>query len=152
MPLSGTPAGLSSTDQRLLGLLGEHVVLTTGQLVRLTGLPERTVQHRLGRLDRTALLNRHRPQVPVGTAPYHAWLTGFGATAIGPDLPEPWCEERAGVQATAALSELWLGVRDRGPESGLHLAGWRRLRDGLTWRDPGNGTVKQLPVEVVVWW
>lgn len=137
----------SSTDQRLLGLLDEHGVLTTGQLVRLTGLPERTVQHRLGRLHRVGLVNRHRPVAPFGTAPYHVWLTGFGAASIGAGPPEPWSEDPAGLQATASLSELWLGVRDRGPEVGLHLVGRRRLRDGLTWCDPDTGAVRQLPVE-----
>lgn len=143
----GTPTGLSSTDRRLLGLLSEHDVLTTGQLVRLAELPERTVQHRLGRLHRAGLVNRCRPEVPVGTAPYHAWLTGFGAAAIGAGPPEPWSEDPAGVQATAALSDLWLGVQDHGSEVGLHLVGWRRLRDGLTWCDPGSDTVRQLPVD-----
>ena len=122
-------------------------MLTTGQLVRLAELPERTVQHRLGRLHRAGLVNRCRPEVPVGTAPYHAWLTSFGAAAIGAGPPEPWREDRAGVQATAALSDMWLGVRDRGSEVGLHLVGWRRLRDGLTWRDPGSDTVRQLPID-----
>ena len=85
-------------------------MLTTGQLVLLTGLPERTVQHRLSRLSRAGLLNRHRPQVPLGTAPFHYWLTTFGAAAIGVGPPEPWGEDPAGLRAIAALSELWLGV------------------------------------------
>jgi hypothetical protein len=127
--------------------LGEYGVLTTGQLVRLTGLPERTVQHRSGRLHRAGLVNRCRPETPVGTAPYHAWLTTFGAAAIGVGPPEPWSEDPAGLRATAALSELWLGVRDRGPEVGFHLIEWRRLRDGLTWCDPDTAAARQLPVE-----
>jgi len=131
----------------LLGLLSERDVLTTGQLVRLTWLPERTVQHRLGQLHRAGLVNRCRPEVPVGTAPSHAWLTGVGAAAIGAGPPEPWSEDRASVQAMAALSDMWLGVRDRGSEIGLHLVGWRRLRDGLTWRDPGSDAVRQLPID-----
>jgi len=122
-------------------------VLTTGQVVRLTGLPERTVQHRLGRLNWAALLNRHRPQVPIGTAPYHAWLTTFGAAAIGAGPPKPWGEDPAGLRAIAALSELWLGVRDLGPEAGLQLCGWCRLPSGVPCRDPRTGTVRALPVE-----
>jgi len=141
------PDGLRSADRRLLGLLGEHQVLTTGQLVRLTGLPERTVQHRLTRLDRARLLNRHRPQVPLGTAPFQCWLTTFGAADIGVGSAAPWGEDPAGLRAIAALSELWLGVRDRGPEAGLHLEGWRRLPSGVPWRDPSTGTVRALPVE-----
>ncbi len=144
---AGPRQGLRPVDRGLLGLLGEHQVLTTGQLVRLTGLPERTVQHRLTRLDRAGLLNRHRPQVPLGTAPFHCWLTTFGAAAMGVGPPEPWGEDPAGLRAIAALSELWLGVRDRGLEAGLHLEGWRRLPSGVPWRDPRTGTVRALPLE-----
>ena len=147
VPAPSTPTGLSSTDRRLLSLLGEHGVLTTSQLIRLTGLPERTVQHRLGRLHRVGLVNRCRPEAPVGTAPYHVWLTTFGAAAIGAGQAEPWSENPAGLQATATLSELWLGVRDHGTKVGLQMVGWRRLRDGLTWCAPNTGASRQLPVE-----
>ena len=34
---------LRTADRQILALLGAHEVLTSGQLVRLTGLPERTV-------------------------------------------------------------------------------------------------------------
>jgi hypothetical protein len=128
-------------------LLGHHEVLTTGQLVRLTGLPERTVQYRLGRLDRAGLLNRLRPQMPVGTAPSHCWLTTFGAAAIGAAPPEPWGENPTDMRAVAALSELWLEVRDRGPEVGLHLESWGRLASGIAFPDARTGTVRELPVE-----
>ena len=139
--------GLASTDARLLGPLGEHQVLTTGHLVALTGLPERTVQHRLGRLDRAGLLNRLRPQVPIGTAPYHCWLTTFGAAAVGADAPESWDQDPASLRAAAALSDLWLGVRDRGPEMGLELCDWRRLPTGASFRDSRTGTLREVPVE-----
>lgn len=117
-------------------------MLITGHLVRLTGLRERTVQHRLGRLHRAGLVNQCRPQARVGTAPYHVWLTAIDA---GP--PEPWSEDPAGLQAAAVLSELWLGICERSPEVGLHLIGWRRLGDGLTWSDLAAGAMKQLPSE-----
>lgn len=107
----GSSHGLSATDRRLLGLLGEHRVLTTCHLVGLTELPERTVQHRPGRLHRGGLVNCYRPEVPVGTASYHLWLTGFGAAAIGVGSPEPWSEDPAGPRATAAR-RLGRGVLD----------------------------------------
>ena len=119
------------TDQRLLGLLAAHKVLTSGQLLALTGLPERTVQHRLGRLYRAGLINRVRPPATAGTSPYHCWLTGFGAAAIGAGPPEPWSDDPAGMLATAALGDLWLAVRDHGPEAGVHLQAWRRLEAGV---------------------
>ena len=49
--------------------------------------------------------------------------------------------------AVTTLSELWLGIRDRGPEAGLHLESWRRLQSGVPWHDPRTGTVRELPVE-----
>jgi DNA-binding transcriptional ArsR family regulator len=79
-----------AADRHLLALVCEHQVLTTGQLVRLAGMPERTVQHRLGVLYRAGLVSRHRPRAAVGTSPYHVWLTAFGAEAIGAGPSEPW--------------------------------------------------------------
>lgn len=78
--IPGTPTAIPArtprvADRRLLALIGEHEVLTSGQLVRLTGMPERTVQHRLGVLYRAGLVDRHRPQAAIGTCPYHVWLT-----------------------------------------------------------------------------
>ncbi len=138
---------LRPTGSQLVALLGTHEVLTSGQLVRLTGLPERTVQHHLGLLYRAGLVNRVRPPREVGTSPYHCWLTAFGAAAIGAEKPGARSDDLAGVQATAALSELWLSVRDRGRGVGLELRGWRRLPSGLPYQDPHTGTIRELPAE-----
>jgi hypothetical protein len=134
-------------DHRLLGLLAEHQVLTSGQLIALTRLPDRTVQHRLGRLYRAGLINRMRPPAPVGTSPYHCWLTSFGAAAIDAGPPEPWSDDPAGMLATAALGDLWLAVRDHGPEAGVHLQAWRRLEAGVDYEDPFTGARRVLPAE-----
>lgn len=136
----GSPGAVRSSplrapDRRLLALLGEHELLTSGQLVRLTGMPERTVQHRLGVLYQAGLVNRHRPQSAIGTSPYHVWLTPFGAAAIGTEPPRPWSEDVAGLQPMAALSDLWLGLRDHGPGVGLVVTNWRRLRASVTYAD-----------------
>ena len=133
-----------ASDRHLLALLCEHQVLTTGQLVRLAGIPERTVQHRLGVLYGAGLVSRHRPQAAVGTSPYHLWLTAFGAEAIGTGPPEPWNEDLGGVRTVAALSELWLDLADHGREVGLTLMGWRRLPDGLSYVDPRTGADRRL--------
>jgi hypothetical protein len=119
-------------------------VLTTGQLVRLAGMRERTVQHRLGVLYRAGLVSRHRPRAAVGTSPYHVWLTAFGAEATGAGPPEPWNDDLGCVRTVAALSELWLGLCDHGPEVGLTLTGWRRLPDGLSYADPLTGADRRL--------
>lgn len=63
---------LRPVDEELLGLLGAHQVLTSTQLVRLAGLPERTVQHRLGLLWRAGLLNRVARPVRSAPAPITA--------------------------------------------------------------------------------
>ena len=136
----GSPGAVRSSplrapDRRLLALLGEHELLTSGQLVRLTGMPERTVQHRLGVLYRAGLVNRHRPRAAIGTCPYHVWLTPFGAAAIGAEAPRPWSEDLAGLQSMAALSDLWLGLRNHGPGARLVVTDWRRLRAGVTYAD-----------------
>jgi hypothetical protein len=137
---------LRPSDEKLLGLLAEHEVLTTTQLVRLLSLPQRTVQHRLGCLFRSGLVNRLRPSALVGTSPYHCWLTGFGAAAVGAERPTGWLDDPLGVRATALLSELWLSV-DRGGTAGLHLQGWQRLRGGVEYEDARSGVLRFLPVE-----
>ena len=133
-----------AANRHLLALVCEHQVLTTGQLVRLTGMPERTVQHRLGVLYGAGLLSRHRPRAAVGTSPYHLWLTAFGAEAIGTGPPEPWNEDLGCVRTVAALSELWLDLADHGREVGLTLTGWRRLPNGLPCADPRTGADRRL--------
>ncbi len=138
---------LRPSDRQILALLGDHGVLTSGQLVVLSGMPERTVQYRLGRLERSGLLNRLRPAREVGTSPYHCWLTPFGAAAVGADRPRAWRDDTAGVQAVAALSHLFFAVRDHGGCGGVFLAGWRRLPAGLCFCDPRTETVRELPAE-----
>ena len=138
---------LPPTGRQLVALLGTHEVLTSGQLVRLTGLPERTVQHHLGLLYRDGLVSRVRPPREVGTSPYHCWPTAFGAAAIGAEKPGARSDDLAGVQATAALSEPWPAVRDCRKGVGLELRGWRRLPSGLPYQDPHTGTIRELPAE-----
>lgn len=144
---AGPLRALRPVDERLLTLLGAHEVLTSGQLVRLTGMPERTVQHRLGLLHRAGFLNRLRPERQVGTSPYHCWLTPFGAAAIGAEAADHWSDDPTGVQTTAALTELWLAVRERGEVAGLRLVRWRRLPGGLPFHDLRTGSPRALPAE-----
>ena len=138
---------LPLTGRQLVALLGTHEVLTSGQLVPLTGLPERTVQHHLGLLYRDSLVNRVRPPREVGTSPYHCWPTAFGAAAIGAEKPGARSDDLAGVQATAALSALWLAVHDCRKGVGLELRGWGRLPSGLPYQAPHTGTIRELPAE-----
>jgi DNA-binding transcriptional ArsR family regulator len=145
--VASVPRVLRPSDRQILALLGDHGVLTSGQLVVLSGMPERTVQYRLGRLERSGLLNRLRPLREVGTSPYHCWLRPFGAAAVGAQSPRAWRDDPAGVQAVAALSHLFLAVREHAEGGGLYLAGWRRLPEGQCFCDPRTGTVRELPAE-----
>jgi hypothetical protein len=138
---------LRTPDRHLLALLGTHGVLTTGQLVRLTGMPERTVQHRVGVLFRAGLVSRYRPRVAVGSCSYHCWLTAFGATVVGAEPPGSWSEDLAGMRTVAAMSDLCLGIKDHGAAAGLTLKGWRRLPDGLTYRERGTGANRRLSAD-----
>lgn len=117
-------------DERLLGLLAEHEVLTTGQLARLTGMCERTVQHRLALLTRRGLTGRLRPTVLRGTSPYLCWATRFGGHAIG---AEPASRDRstARVSAVAVLNELWLALRDIDTGTPVRLVDWQRTLTGV---------------------
>ncbi|MGH8995851.1 MAG: replication-relaxation family protein [Acidimicrobiales bacterium] len=144
-PAAVSPSPLGAADRRLLALIGEHEVLTSGQLIRLTAMPERTVQYRLDVLYRAGLVNRFRPRAAaIGTCPYHIWLTPFGAAAIGAEPPRPWSEDLVGLPTMAALCDLWLGLRDHGPGLGLVVTGWRRLRAGVTYADRRTGEERRL--------
>ncbi len=146
--LTATSArALRAPDRRLLVLLAEHRVLTTRQLARLTAIPERTVQYRLGVLFRTGLVSRHRPRTAVGTCPYHCWLTAFGTAAVGAEQAASWSEDPMGMRTVAAISDLWIDIEDHGPTAGLTLKGWRRLPDGLTYRDRRTGDERRLSAD-----
>ena len=138
------PGTLRAADRHLLALLGEHEVLTSSQLVRLTAMPERTAQYRLGVLYRAGLVNRHRPHATIGTCSYHVWLTPFGAAAIGAEPPRPWSEDLAGLQTMAALCGLGFGLRDHGHGDGLVVTGWHRLRADVTYEDGRTGAERRL--------
>jgi hypothetical protein len=61
-------------------LLHVHRVLTTPQVIMLTGRPERTVDYRLSRLRDRSLVGCARPYAASGSAPFYWWLTRAGLT------------------------------------------------------------------------
>ncbi|MHB8290324.1 MAG: hypothetical protein ACYDEY_14055 [Acidimicrobiales bacterium] len=63
----GVLALLSCIDHQLLVLLNAHRVLTTPQLIALTGRPERTVDYRLTRLRSGGLVDRSRSYATLST-------------------------------------------------------------------------------------
>ncbi len=67
---------MTDRDRLLVRLVGEHRVLTTGQLTALGFANLTTARHRLAVLVRLGLLRRFRPHPPTGSAPWHYVLEG----------------------------------------------------------------------------
>jgi len=132
-------AVVSVVAERLLQLLDAHRVLTTGQLTRMTGAPERTTEYRLARLAERGLAGRVRPPRQRGSAPWHWWLTVKGArlingTACAAEHREP---NPLFVRHTTAIAELALALREHGPAAGVELAGWWPDQHGWQQWRPG---------------
>lgn len=127
--------------ERLLGLLVEREALSTGQLQRLTGSPQRTVQYRLAGLARRGLVGRMRPVVGRGTSPSLWWATplgaravsGSGSTAAVDADPGTAAADRglARVSAVVAMNELRLGLHEADPTVGVRLRSWQRTPNGV---------------------
>lgn len=76
-------AHLTARDRRLVRAVGEHRVLTTGQLAALAFGSAITARHRLAVLVQIGALRRFRPHREVGSAPWHYLLGPVGAALLG---------------------------------------------------------------------
>jgi hypothetical protein len=76
-------AHLTERDRHLVRLVGEHRVLTTGQLCALGFGSIVTARHRLGVLAAIGVLRRFRPHPETGSAPWHYLLGPVGAALLG---------------------------------------------------------------------
>jgi hypothetical protein len=76
-------AHLTERDRRLVRAVGEHRVLTTGQLAALGFGSVITARHRLATLVQIGALRRFRPHREVGSAPWHYLLGPVGAALLG---------------------------------------------------------------------
>lgn len=133
-----------------MALLVGWEALSTGQLRRLTGSSERTVQYQLARLASRGLVGRYRPIVARGTSPALWWATPFGARAvatagpgaetdgvtgfIGPDAGGLGSGPDRGVRrvsAVVALNGLRLALAAAGPAVGVRLRSWQRTPGGV---------------------
>jgi hypothetical protein len=74
---------LTERDRDLVRMVGEHRVLTTGQLCALAFGNVITARHRLNLLVRIGVLRRFRPRRQVGSAPWHYLLGPVGAALLG---------------------------------------------------------------------
>jgi transcription initiation factor IIE alpha subunit len=122
----------------LLVLLNQHRVMTTNQLARATGTPERTARYRLDQLHDAGLVAYARPGRESGSAPRHWWLRPTGArlvagTAAAEGKPSAMFSAHA-----AAITEVWLALTEHGPAHGIQVVDW--LTDRAGWQEWEAGT------------
>ncbi|MDG4749918.1 replication-relaxation family protein [Micromonospora sp. WMMD718] len=141
--------------EELLLLLNDHRVMTTDQLARATGTPDRTVLYRLDRLRADGLVGYDRPGRHAGSAPHHWWLRPAGARLITGTAPADGRRPSAMFSAHAAtITEAWLALREQSPAVGLTMTGWATDRAGWQpWEGRtsawGSATTKQLTPDAV---
>ncbi|HEX9889027.1 MAG TPA: replication-relaxation family protein, partial [Nitriliruptorales bacterium] len=73
---------LTDRDRYLLRMLWEHRVFTTNQVCDLAFDSIDRAKHRLLDLYRLGVLDRFRPRVELGTAPFHYILDRLGAAVV----------------------------------------------------------------------
>jgi Replication-relaxation len=111
--LLAAPAHLTDRDRWLVRLVGEHRVLTTGQLTALGFANLTTARHRLAVLVRLGLLRRFRPHPPIGSAPWHYVLGPVGAALLGTEdrnenkwTPQARTDRQLGLERSPRLSHM----------------------------------------------
>jgi hypothetical protein len=111
--LLAAPAHLTERDRWLVRLVGEHRVLTTGQLTALGFANLTTARHRLSALVRLGLLRRFRPLPPTGSAPWHYVLGPVGAALLGVEdrdekkwAPQARADRQLGLERSPRLGHM----------------------------------------------
>ena len=127
-------------------------MLTTPQLIALSGRPERTIDYRLSRLRSAGLVDRTRPYAASGSAPFFWWLTRSGAQLVEGTSPAPGkaTPHPLFLRHTAAIAGLYVALVDVGPSIGMCCETW--LRDELAWEEwsPTLGQAKHLRPDAYV--
>ncbi|NJC70033.1 helix-turn-helix domain-containing protein [Planosporangium thailandense] len=119
-------------SHRLLVLLDQHRVMTTGQLARVTDAPERTVRYRLERLREARLVDCVRPGRESGSAPRHWWLRPAGARMVAGTAAAEGKPAGMFVAHAAAITEVWLSLVEYGGSVGVTVES--RLTDRAGWQ------------------
>jgi hypothetical protein len=130
---SGGPSHL------LLELLDKHRVMTTGQLSRATGTPERTVRYRMEQLRVAGLVDCARPGQESGSTPRHWWLRAAGARLVSGVALASGSPSAMFVRHAASIAEVWLALVEHGPASAVRLTGWAADRAGWQQWEPPSG-------------
>lgn len=118
-------------SHELLVLLDQHQVMTTDQLARATGTPERTVRYRLDRLHEARLVECIRPGREAGSAPRHWWLRPAGARLVSGTAAAEGRPSGMFVAHAAAITEVWLAMKEQ-----VQVADW--LTDRAGWSLTGR--------------
>jgi hypothetical protein len=132
------PAHLTDRDRELVRLVGEHRVLTTGQLAALGFANLTTARHRLAVLVRLGLLRRFRPHPPTGSAPWHYVLGPLGATLLGVEdrderkwAPQARADRQRGLERSPRLghmtgrNQFFVALASHARQHGGQLREWR---------------------------
>jgi hypothetical protein len=130
-PSALSAVSLAEIDQRVLGVLCTHRVVTQAQLGRLfSAIPERTLRYRTRRLHELGLAGRSRPYRERGSAPNHHWPTRRADCLMRAE-PAPKGGERHRpnpmfLAHAAALTELYVTLVSGAEGGGIRLYGYRR--------------------------
>jgi DNA-binding transcriptional ArsR family regulator len=124
---SGGPSHL------VLVLLDQHRVMTTSQLARATGTPERTVRYRMERLREANLVECARPGRESGSAPRHWWLRPAGARLVAGTAAAEGRPSAMFAAHAAAITEVWLALTEQDPAVGVEPKEW--LTDRAGWQE-----------------
>jgi hypothetical protein len=127
-------APLAEIDQRVLGVLCAHRVVTQAQLGRLfPGIPERTLRYRTRRLHELGLAGRSRPYRERGSAPNHHWPTRRADCLMrGESVPRGGERSRPNpifLAHAAALTGLYVALETEAGHAGLAVQEYRREGD-----------------------
>jgi hypothetical protein len=106
-------AHLTGRDRYLVRLVGEHRVLTTGQLAALGFGNLTTARHRLSVLVSLGMLRRFRPHPETGSAPWHYLLGPVGAAMLGVEdrdgkrwLPQVRADRQLALERSPRLAHM----------------------------------------------
>jgi hypothetical protein len=84
--LSLALARLTDRDRYLCRLLYEHDILTSRQVCQVAFTGERRTRKRLAELASLHVIDRIRPHIRSGSAPFHCLLGTAGAVLVASDL------------------------------------------------------------------
>ena len=137
--LSLVLARLTDRDRYLCQLLHEHDVLTSRQVCQVAFTGERRTRKRLAELANLAVIDRLRPRVATGSAPFHCLLGPAGAVFVASDL---------GLAASAVLRRRDVAhTLARGQRLAHHLGANQVFTDLLA-----DGRRANPSGQLEVWW